>query len=86
MWVSNWATLRSGSFQSPKNGAGEVLNTRVDIHTIMQFRVERDFGFQVGLEYGPVSAPDIRSIRWVLEGCQRIFLYSALSHIHLSLR
>ena len=62
------ATLRSGSFQSPKDGAGEVLNTRVNIHTIMQFRVERNFGFQLGLEFGPVSAPDIRSILWVLEG------------------
>ena len=64
-WVSNRATLRSGSFHSPKNGAGEVLNTRVDIHTIMQFRVERNFGFQEGLEFGSVSAPDIRC---VLEG------------------
>jgi len=45
----------SGSLQSPKNGAGEVLNTRVDIHTIMQFRVERNFRFQVGLEFGLVS-------------------------------
>ena len=66
--VYNRATLRSGSFQSPKHGAGEVHNTLVDIHPIMQFQVERNFGFQVGLEFGPVSAPDIRSIRWLLEG------------------
>ena len=50
--------LRSGIFQSPKNGAGEFLNTRVDIHTIVQFRVERNFGFKVGLEFGQVSAPE----------------------------
>ena len=67
-WFSNRATLRSGSFQSLKDGAGKVLNTRVDIHTVMQFRVERNFGFQMGLEFGPVSAPNIRSVRWVLEG------------------
>ena len=67
-WVSNRATLRSGIFQSPKDCAGEDLNTRVDIQSIMQFRVEKNFGLQVGLEVGPVSAPDIRSIRWVLEG------------------
>ena len=42
-WVSNRATLRCGSFQSPKNGAGKVLNTRVDIHTIMQFRGGTEF-------------------------------------------
>jgi hypothetical protein len=34
-WVTVQAMLRSGSFQSFKNGAGEVLNTRVDIHTVM---------------------------------------------------
>jgi hypothetical protein len=29
-WVVTCTTLGSGSYQSPKNGAGEVLNTRVD--------------------------------------------------------
>jgi hypothetical protein len=34
----------------------------------MEFRVERNFGFQVGLEFGPVSMSDVRAIRWVLKG------------------
>jgi hypothetical protein len=57
-----------GSCQSPKNGAGEVLNTRVDSHSIMQLRIERNFSFQFGLEVGPVCAPEVRAIRWVLKG------------------
>jgi hypothetical protein len=66
--VSVRATLRSGSCQSPKNGAGEVLDTRVDILAGVQFRDERNFGFQMGLEFGPVSTSDIRSLRWLLKG------------------
>jgi hypothetical protein len=60
------ARLRSRSCQSPQDDAGEVLNTRVDNTTVEQFRVERNFGFQLGLDVGPVSAPD-RSIRWVVK-------------------
>jgi hypothetical protein len=59
------ATLKIGSCQISKDGAGEVLNTCVDILAFVQFRDEWDFCFQVGLDVGPVSAPDIRSIRWV---------------------
>jgi len=67
-WINMRATLRSGNFQSRKNGAGEVLNTRVDNLAVKQFWFERNLGFQVGLEIGPVSSPDIRSIRLVLVG------------------
>jgi hypothetical protein len=66
--VSLRATLRCGICQSPKDGAGEVPNTRVGNIAVVQFRGERNFSFQVGLEFGPVSASDIRSIWWVLEG------------------
>jgi hypothetical protein len=48
--------------------AGEVLNTRVDSHIIMHFRVERNFGFQVRLEVGQVSKFEVRANRWVLKG------------------
>ncbi len=67
-WVTMWATFGCGNRQSLKDRVGEVPNTRVDIHTVEQFRVERNFGFQVSLEVGPVSAPDVRSIRWAVKG------------------
>ena len=63
-----WATFGCGSCQSLENGAGEVPNTRVHIHTFEQFRVERNFGFQVSLEVDPGSAPYVRSIRWAKKG------------------
>jgi hypothetical protein len=62
------ATLRSESCQSLKDGVGEVLNTRVDILAVVQLWDQRNFVLQVGLEVGPISAPDNRSIRWMLEG------------------
>jgi hypothetical protein len=62
------ATLRSRCGQSLQNGAGEVLNARVDGHPVVQFRIERNLIFQVSLEVGPDSAPEIRAIRWVLKG------------------
>jgi hypothetical protein len=34
----------------------------------VQFRVERNLVFQVSLEVGPVSVPEIRAIRWVKKG------------------
>ena len=65
--VTMRATFGCGSHQSLDDGAGEILNTSFDIHTVEQFQIERDFGFQLGLEIGPVSAPDIRSIRWSMK-------------------
>ena len=53
---------------SPEDGPGEILNTGVDSHPVVQFRVERNLFFQLGLEVGTVSAPEIRAIRWVVEG------------------
>jgi hypothetical protein len=46
----------------------KVLNARVDCHPVVQFRIERTLIFPVSLEVGPVSAPEIRAIRWVLKG------------------
>ena len=53
------ATIGCGSRRSLEDGAGEFPNTRVDIHTIEEFRVEGNFGFQMSLEVGPVSAHDV---------------------------
>ena len=65
---SRAATLGSRCRQSLQNSAGEVLNARVDCHPVAQFRIERNLIFQVSLEVGPVSAPEIRAIQWVLKG------------------
>ena len=62
------AALGSRSCQSLQNGAGEVLNARVDYHLIVQFRIERNLIFQASFEVGPVNAPEVRAIRWVLKG------------------
>jgi hypothetical protein len=66
--IVTWATLGSRCGKSLQNGAGEVLNARVDCHPVVQFRVEQNLVFQVNLEVGPVSAPEIRAIRWVMKG------------------
>jgi hypothetical protein len=62
------ATFGSGYRQSLQNGAGVVLNARVDSHLIVQIRVERNFIFQISLEFGPISAPGVSAIRCVTEG------------------
>jgi len=62
------ATLGSECRQRLPIGAGEVLNARVDCHPVVQFRIERNLIFQVILEVGPVSVPEIKAIRWVLKG------------------
>ena len=61
------ATFGCGSHQSLDDGAGKIPNTSFYIHTVEQLQIERNFGFQLGLEVGPVSAPDIRSIRWAMK-------------------
>jgi hypothetical protein len=61
------ATFGSRYCKGLQNGAGEVLSTRVDCLPVVQFRVERNFIFQVGLEVGPVIVPEIRAIRWLLK-------------------
>ena len=48
--------------------ASEKFSTRVDYHPIVQFRIERNMIFQVSLEVGQISAPEIRAIRWVMKG------------------
>ena len=56
-WVVARATLGNICRQNLHNSAGKVLNSRVDCHPVVQFRIERNFIFQVSLEVGPVSAP-----------------------------
>jgi hypothetical protein len=60
-------TLGSRCFKCLQNGAG-VLNARADCHPVEQFRFERNLVFQVSLEFGPVSTPKIRAIRWMKKG------------------
>ena len=67
-WVVTWATFGSRCRQNLQDGAGEILNACVDCHPIVQFRIERNMIFQVSLEVGPISAPEIRAIRWVMKG------------------
>jgi hypothetical protein len=67
-WVGTRATFWSRCRHSLQDVAGEVLDARVDCHPVVQFRIERNFIFQVSLEIGPVSAPVVRAIRWVVEG------------------
>jgi hypothetical protein len=67
-WVITWATLGSRCYQSLQNAAGEVVNARVDCHHFVQFRILRNLIFQVNLDVGAVSAPEIRAIGWVLKG------------------
>ena len=57
--VVTQATLGSRCCQSLQNGAGEVINARVDCHLVVQFRIECYLIFQVSLEVGPVSAPEV---------------------------
>jgi hypothetical protein len=61
--ADTWSRCR----HSLENGAG-VLNARVDCHSVVQFRIELNLIFQLSLEVGPVSAPEIRAIRLVLKG------------------
>jgi len=51
-----------------QNGNGEVLNACVDCHPFVKLRNEGNLIFQVSLELGPISAPEIRAIRWVMKG------------------
>ena len=67
-WVVTWATFGSRCRQSLQDGAGVILNACVDCHPIVQFRIERNMIFQVILEFGPISAPEIRVIRWLMKG------------------
>ena len=67
-WVITWVTFGSRCRQSLQDGGGEILNACVDCHPIVQFRIERNMTFQVSLDVGPISAPEIRAIRWVIKG------------------
>jgi hypothetical protein len=63
-----WATFGSISCQSLQDGAGEALIACVVCHPIVQFWIELNFIFQVCLEFGPISSPEIGTIRWVMKG------------------
>ena len=62
------ATLGSRCCKNHQNGAGEVLSARDDYQLYVQFRIEWYFIFQVSFEFGPVTAPEVRVIRWVKKG------------------
>jgi hypothetical protein len=49
--------------QSLQNGAGEVINACVNCHLVVHFWIEWHEIFQVSLEVGPVSAPEVGAIR-----------------------
>ena len=61
-----WAEFGSRGRQTLQDGAEEVLNAYVNCHSIVQFRIERNFVFQMSLEFGPISAPGNRAIRRVM--------------------
>ena len=69
-WIFEFLNFLSGSWrcQSLQNGAGDVLNACVDSHLVVQFRIERNYFFQLSLEAGPVSAPEVTAIRWGVKG------------------
>ena len=62
------AAFWSASSQSLQDVAEEVLNACVDYHPVLQWRIKRNLIFQVSLEVGPISAPEISAIRWVMKG------------------
>ena len=68
LWVITWAKFGSRCRQSLQDGAGKILNACVDCHPIVQIRIERNMIFRVSLEFGPIIAPEIREIRWVMKG------------------
>ena len=66
--VVTGATFGSRCSQIVHDGVGEILNECVECHPNVQFRIERNMIFQVSLEFGPISSPEIRAIRWVMKG------------------
>ena len=44
------------------------MNAVVDSHLILHFRIETNQFFQVSLEVVPVSAPEVRAVRWEVNG------------------
>ena len=64
-WVVTLETFGNRCCQSLQDGVGEIVNTCVDCHPMVQFRIERTIIFQVSLEVGPISASEISAIRWV---------------------
>jgi hypothetical protein len=67
-WLFTRATFGSGYRQSHMNGAGDVVNAHVVSHFILQIQVERNFIFQISLEFGPINTPGFSTIRWLVEG------------------
>ena len=67
-WVVTRSTLESVNCQSLQNVAGDDFNARLDSHLIVQFRIERNLFSQVRLGDGPVSALEVRAIRWTVKG------------------
>jgi len=66
-WNITRATIGIRYSQSLQNGAG-ILNQRVDFHPVVTFRIERKLIIQLSLEVGPINAPEIIAMWWVLKG------------------
>ena len=60
--VSTRSTLGSGHLEGPTNGAGQILDTRVNACLVCSFRVERNFIIQACLELGPTGPPKVRVV------------------------
>ena len=61
--VSTRSTLGSGHLEGPTNGAGQILDTRVNACLICSFRVERNVIIQACLELGSIGPPEVWTVR-----------------------
>ena len=61
--VSTRSTLGSRHLEGPTNGAGQILDARIDARLINGFRVERNVDVQACLELGPVGPLKVWSVR-----------------------
>jgi hypothetical protein len=66
--VVTWATFEIKCRQILRDDAEEVLNSCIDCHPIVQFQIERNLIFEMCLEVGPISVPEIGAFRWVMKG------------------
>ena len=62
------ATVATSMARALQNGAGDVLNVRVNSFLFVIIRFERNMVFQMSIEIGPISLPEVREIWWVMEG------------------
>ena len=63
--VSTRSTPGRGHLESPTNGAGQTLDTRVNACLIGSFRDERNVIIQACLELGPIGPLEVWTVREV---------------------